>query len=41
MYADDACIVSRLSQGLERMMAILVDVFGASTLTASEKERKL
>ena len=37
LYADDACIVSRLPQGLERMMATLVDVFGAFGITGSEK----
>ena len=36
LYANDACIVSRPPQGLERMIAILVDVFGASSLTVSE-----
>ena len=38
LYADDACIVSRSPQGLERMMATLVDVFGAFGLTISEKK---
>ena len=38
MYADDACIVSWLPRGLQRIMAILVDVFGASSLTGSEKK---
>ena len=37
LYADDACIVSRSPQGLERMMATLVNVFGALGLTVSEK----
>ena len=41
LYADDACIVSRPPQGLERMMATLVDVFGAFGLTVSEKNRRL
>ena len=41
LYADDACIVSRSPQGLERMMATLVDVFGALGLTVSEKKQKL
>ena len=40
LYADDACIVSRTPQGLERMMANLVDVFGAFGLTVSEKKRR-
>ena len=35
LYADDACIVSRSPQGLERMMT-LVDVFGAFGLAVSE-----
>ena len=38
LYADDACIVSRSAQGLERMMMTLVDVFGAFSLTVSEKK---
>ena len=29
LYADDACIVSRLTRGLGRMMAVFVEVFGA------------
>ena len=29
LYADDACIVSRSTRGLVRMMAIFVEVFGA------------
>ena len=41
LYADDACIVSRSSQGLERIVATRVDVFGAFGLTASKKKRKL
>ena len=40
LYADDVCIVSRSPQGLERMMATLVDVFGAFGLTVSEKKTK-
>ena len=38
LYADDACIVSRSPQGLERMMLTLVEVFGAFGLTVSEKK---
>ena len=38
LYADDACIVSRTPQGLERMMANLVDVSGAFGLTVSQKK---
>ena len=37
LYADDACIVSRSLQGLERIIATLVDVFDAFGLTVSEK----
>ena len=38
LYADDACVVSRSPQGLERMMVNLVEVFGAFGLTVSEKK---
>ena len=38
LYADDACVVSRSPQGLERMMVNLVDVFGAFGLTVAEKK---
>ena len=38
LYADDACIVSRSPQGLERMMVTLVDVFSAFGITVSEKK---
>ena len=41
LYVDDACVVSRSPQGLERMMATLVDVFGAFGLTVSEKKQRL
>ena len=33
LYADDAEIVSRLPVGLARMMAVIVEVFGAFGLT--------
>ena len=36
LYAKDVSIVSRSPQGLERMMATLVDVFGAFGFTVSE-----
>ena len=36
-YADDSCSVPRSSRGLELMMMILVDVFGAFGLTVSGK----
>ena len=38
MYADDARIVSRPPHGLERMMAIFVEVFGAFGLTISRNK---
>ena len=38
LYADDACIVSRSTRGLGRMMAVLVEVFGAFGLTISESK---
>ena len=41
LYTDDTCIVSRSPQGLERMMATLVDVPGAFGLTVSEEKRNL
>ena len=36
--ADDACIVSRSPRVLERMMAVLVEVFGVSCLPISERK---
>ena len=36
LYAEDACVVSRSPQGIERMMATLVFVFSAFGLTVSE-----
>ena len=38
LYADDACIVSRSPQGLERTMATLIDVLGAFGLTIFETQ---
>ena len=38
LYADDACIVSRSSRGLERMMVVCVEFFGAFGLTLSESK---
>ena len=38
LYADDAGIVSRSPTGLARMMAVIVEVFGAFGLTVSEKK---
>ena len=42
LYADDAGIVSRSPAGLiERMMTVIVEVFGAFGLTVSEKTETL
>ena len=38
LYADDACILSRYSRGLGRMMAVFVEVVGAFGLTISESK---
>ncbi|CAB1108915.1 unnamed protein product [Ectocarpus sp. CCAP 1310/34] len=38
LYADDADVVLRSAGGLARMMTIIVDVFGESGLTVSEKK---
>ena len=38
LYADDACIVSRSTRGLGRMMVVFVEVFGAFGLTISESK---
>ena len=38
LYAHDACIVSRSPHGLERMMAVFVEVFGTFGLTISERK---
>ena len=38
LYADDAGIVSRSPEGLARMVAVIVEVFGAFGLTVSEKK---
>ena len=40
LYADDAYIVSRPPQRLERMMATLVDIFGVFGLTVSKKKQR-
>ena len=37
-YADDAGIVSRPPAGLERMMTVIIKIFGAFGLTVSEKK---
>ena len=38
LYTDDVCIVSRSPHGLERMMAVFAEVFGAIGLTISESK---
>ena len=38
LYADDACIVSRLPQGLAKMMGVIVEVCRAFALTVSAKK---
>ena len=38
LYADDACIVSRAPQGLDKMMKIIVEVCRAFALTVSAKK---
>ena len=38
LYADDACIVSRLPQGLAKMMEVIVEVCRAFALTVSAKK---
>ena len=38
LYADDACIVSRSPRGLERIMVVFVEVFGAFGVTISESK---
>ena len=38
VYADDAYIVSRSPHGLERMIVVIVEVFGAFGLTVSESK---
>ena len=40
LYADDACIVSRLPQGLAKMMEVIVEVCRAFALTVSAKKTK-
>ena len=38
LCADDACIVSRSPRGLERMIAVVIEVFGAFGLIISESK---
>ena len=38
LYADDACIVSRSPQGLDKMMEVIVEVCQAFALTVSAKK---
>ena len=40
LYADDAAIVSRPSEGLERMMTVIVTACSAFGLTVSEGENR-
>ena len=35
LYADDACIVSRLRQDIAKIISVFVEVFGACGLTVS------
>ena len=37
LYADDAGIVSKLTEVLAKMMTVIVTVFGAAGFTVSEK----
>ena len=41
LYADDACVASRLPEGLARMMTIVVDVCAAFGLTVSERKTEV
>ena len=38
LHADDVCVVSRSPRGLERMIAVSVEVFGAFSLAISESK---
>ena len=38
LYADDACIVSRAPRGLERMIAVVVEIFGVFGLIILESK---
>ena len=38
LYADDAGVVSKVADGLARMMRVIVEVFPESGLKVSEKE---
>ena len=38
LYSDDADIMSKLAEGLEKMMTVIVTVFEAAVLTVSEKK---
>ena len=40
LYADDACIVLRLSQGLAKMVEVIVEVRQVFTLIVSKKKTK-
>ena len=41
LYADDAGIVSKLAEGLAKMMIVIVTVFKAAGLTVSEKKTEI
>ena len=41
LYADDACIVWRLPQGLAKMMDVIVEVCRAFALTVSAKKTEI
>ena len=41
MYAGDGCIMSRSPRGLEWMMAVFVEVFGALGLAISENRTEI
>ena len=40
LYADDACIISRSPEGLDKMMEVIVEVCRAFALTVSAKKTK-
>ena len=41
LYADEACIVSRSSQGLAKMMEVIVEVCREFALTVSAKKTEI
>ncbi|CAM9281818.1 unnamed protein product, partial [Sphacelaria rigidula] len=40
LYADDACIVSRTSSSLEKMMTVIMTICGEFGLPVSEAKTK-